>query len=85
MGSSGSKESKEEKEADLVFNPRYIAWDENGNLRYGTTNYIYSWFDILPDQYLITLGLVHPVKRSDQLKEILKRDLVDDEVIFSRF
>lgn len=26
------------------------------------------------------LGLVHPVKRSEQLKEVLKRDYVDDEV-----
>lgn len=39
MGGSESKEEKAEREereaAESVFDTRYIAWDEHGNLRYG--------------------------------------------------
>jgi hypothetical protein len=36
MGAAESQEEKDERiKAESVFDPRYISWDHNGNLRYG--------------------------------------------------
>ncbi len=59
----GNKFSEDEKAAierdNFMNNPRYISWDEHGNLMY---------------------GLLHPVSREKQLRDILALDYVDDEV-----
>jgi hypothetical protein len=76
MGAAESQEEKDERiKAESVFDPRYISWDHNGNLRYGNQTFL-IWFPL----NFPLIGLVHPVKRSEQLKEVLKRDYVDDEV-----
>ena len=60
MGNKLSEEEKHEIDREkFTNNPRYIAWDEHGNLRY---------------------GMLHPVTREDQLREILTLDYVDNEV-----
>jgi hypothetical protein len=78
MGNSGSQE---EKDAESVFNTKYISWDDNGNLRYGNPHRLCFFAGTLHQfETFSNKGLVHPVKRGAQLKEILKRDYVDDEV-----
>lgn len=60
MGNKFSEEEKADMDREkFMNNPRYIAWDEHGNLRY---------------------GLLHPIPREVQLRDILTLDYVDDEV-----
>lgn len=47
MGAAESKEDKEERERDeAVYDPRYISWDEHGNLRYGIKLFVFLLFFI---------------------------------------